>query len=207
MMLENYLRARLKMKLPGIIEQNKMSPIPLKDGYLKSIKSDHKIGSILIIFFRKNNNFFFPLIKRSNKLKNHSSQISFPGGRFEEEDINLTNTAIRESNEEIGLKIKKNKILGKLTQIYIPASNYKVSPYIAFYDKTPKFKLNSFEVDKLIEVSLNQILDESSILKKKMKLSSGILVDCPYYFLNGYIVWGATAMILSELCAILKEKF
>ena len=207
MMLENYLRARLKMKLPGIIEQNKMSPIPLKDGYLKSIKTDHKIGSILIIFFRKNNNFFFPLIKRSNKLKNHSSQISFPGGRFEEEDINLTNTAIRESNEEIGLKIKKNKILGKLTQIYIPASNYKVSPYIAFYDKIPQFKLNSFEVDKLIEVSLNQILDESSILKKKMKLSSGILVDCPYYFLNGYIVWGATAMILSELCAILKEKF
>ena len=207
MMLENYLRARLKMKLPGIIEQNKMSPIPLKDGYLKSIKTDHKIGSILIIFFRKNNNFFFPLIKRSNKLKNHSSQISFPGGRFEEEDINLTNTAIRESNEEIGLKIKKNKILGKLTQIYIPASNYKVSPYIAFYDKIPQFKLNSFEVDKLIEVSLNQILNESSILKKKMKLSSGILVDCPYYFLNGYIVWGATAMILSELCAILKEKF
>ena len=100
MMLENYLRARLKMKLPGIIEQNKMSPIPLKDGYLKSIKKDHKIGSILIIFFRKNNNFFFPLIKRSNKLKNHSSQISFPGGRFEEEDVNLTNTAIRESNED-----------------------------------------------------------------------------------------------------------
>tara|TARA_B100000427_G_scaffold241333_1_gene204249 strand:- start:175 stop:795 length:621 start_codon:yes stop_codon:yes gene_type:complete len=206
-MLENFLRVRLKKKLPGVIEQNKMSPIPLKNGYLKSIKKDHKTGSILIIFYKKNNEFYFPLIKRSNKLKNHSSQISFPGGRFDEEDINLKNTALRESNEEIGLKVKKNKVLGTLTQIYIPASNYKVSPYIAFYDKNPQFKLNSFEVDKLIEVSLNQILDKSNIFKKKMKLSSGILIDCPYYYLNGFIVWGATAMILSELCAILKEKF
>lgn len=207
MMLENYLKVRLKKKLPGIIEQNKMSPIPLQNGYLKSIKKDHKIGSVLIIFYKKKNQFFFPLIKRSDKLKNHSSQISFPGGRFEEEDVNLIDTALRESNEEIGLELKKNNILGMLTQIYIPASNYKVSPFIAFYDNIPQFKLNSFEVDKLIEVSLNQILDKSNIFKKKMKLSSGVLVDCPYFYLNGYIVWGATAMILSELCAILKEKF
>ena len=207
MKLENYLKVRLKKKLPGIIEQNKMSPIPLKNGYLKSIKKDHKIGGVLIIFYKKNNEFHFPLIKRSNKLKNHSNQISFPGGRFEEEDLNLINTALRESNEEIGLEVKNNNILGKLTQIYIPASNYKVSPFIAFYEKTPQFKLNSFEVDKLIEVKINQILDQSNILKKKIKLSSGVLVDCPYYYLNGYIVWGATAMILSELCAILKEKF
>ena len=71
MMLENYLKVRLKKKLPGIIEQNKMSPIPLQNGYLKSIKKDHKIGSVLIIFYKKKNQFFFPLIKRSDKLKNH----------------------------------------------------------------------------------------------------------------------------------------
>jgi len=206
--IKKILKLKLKNKLPGISAQDKMSPISVSDEmYNSSRTKDVKIGSVLIILYSINDQLFFPLIERTENVKYHSKQISFPGGRFEENDRNLEYTALRETKEEIGLIPSNLEILGSLTKLYIPASNFEITPFIAIHENKPNFKLNTKEVVNLIEVPLKNILDIRNISKKKMKLSFGITLDCPFYNLNGYVVWGATAMILSELSIILKKKY
>ena len=206
--IKNFLKLRLKNDLPGAIAHDIMSPISVSDKmYNTSRKKNVKVGGVLIVFYLINNELHFPLIERSNNVKYHAKQISFPGGRFELADGNLEFTAIRETKEEIGLVPSNLKILGCLTKLYIPASNFEVTPFVAIHENKPNFKLNNKEVLNLIEVPLNKILDKRNIYKKKMKISLGITLDCPYYKLNGHVVWGATAMILSELSIILKKKY
>jgi len=206
--IKKFLKLRLKKKLPGMRAQEKMSPISVsEDIYKKYIKKDVNIGSVLIIFYSINEQLYFPLIERTKNVKYHSKQISFPGGKFEESDNNLSYTAIRETKEEIGLLPSNLVLLGSLTKLYIPASNFEITPFIAIHEIKPDFKLNKEEVDNLIEVPLKSIFDKRNISKKKMKLSIGKTLDCPFFNLNGYVVWGATAMILSELSIILKKKY
>ncbi len=206
--IKKFLKLRLKKKLPGMSAQDKMSPISVFDDMYKNSKTkDVNIGSVLIIFYSINKQLYFPLIERTKNVKYHSKQISFPGGKFEVNDNNLSYTAIRETKEEIGLIPSNLELLGSLTKLYIPASNFEITPFVAIHENKPDFKLNKKEVDNLIEVPLKKILDKRNIFKKKMKLSIGKTLDCPFYNLNGYIVWGATAMILSELSIILKKKY
>lgn len=135
----------------------------------------------------------------------HSNQVAFPGGKAELEDANLLVTALRETHEEVGVQPEDIYVLKALSEIYIPPSNFDVQPFIGLYKKPKPFVIQESEVAALLEVSLTQFLSDSSITTKNISTSYATNVDVPAYKLNGYIVWGATAMVLSEIKTLLKQ--
>lgn len=135
----------------------------------------------------------------------HSNQVAFPGGKAELEDASLLVTALRETHEEVGVHPDDIYVLKELSGIYIPPSNFDVQPFIGLYKKPKPFVIQESEVAALLEVSLTQFLSDSSITTKNISTSYATNVNVPAYKLNGYIVWGATAMMLSEIKTLLKQ--
>ena len=135
----------------------------------------------------------------------HSAQIGFPGGKYEEDDKTLKTTALRETKEEIGIAVEHVEIIKQMTEVYIPPSNFYVQPYIGITTNTPKFIKQDEEVEDVIEVPLTQFLDDAIVVTKSVETSYTTKIDVPAYELNGYIVWGATAMMLSEIKDLLKQ--
>lgn len=135
----------------------------------------------------------------------HSNQVAFPGGKAEIEDASLMVTALRETHEEVGVHPDDIDVLKELSEIYIPPSNFDVLPFIGVYKKPKPFVIQESEVEALLEVSLAQLLSDESIAIKNITTSYAKNVDVPAFKLNGYIVWGATAMMLSEIKVLLKQ--
>ncbi|MDJ0644624.1 MAG: CoA pyrophosphatase [Flavobacteriaceae bacterium] len=145
----------------------------------------------------------FLLILRPNYNGTHSAQISFPGGKKDDNDANLIHTALRETEEEVGINREEITLYRELTKTYIPPSNFWVTPYIGYLEKQPVFTTND-EVDQLIEVSFSDLLHDKSLSSKNLTTSYMKNIDVPCFLLNDYVVWGATAMILSEIKDLLK---
>ena len=162
-----------------------------------------RYASVLICLFPVNDNWSFFLTKRSNSVEHHKGQISFPGGVIEKDEDPM-NAALRETNEEIGIQSKRIQIIGELSSIYIPVSNFKVQPYVGFLNKKPKTKINKQEVSKLFYVALNDLLNNKN-LKSEEKLLGDELVKIPYFSLKNEKIWGATSLILSEFKDVLKN--
>jgi len=135
----------------------------------------------------------------------HSRQISLPGGKFEKTDRDLVETAIREAKEEVGIEPSAVNIIGTLTPLYIPPSNYIVTPVAGWSEHRPEFIRDPREVEEIIEISLADFLDDRNIKTKRIKLFLGLSTNLPCYYIGGNIIWGATAMMLSEFRTILKE--
>ncbi len=144
------------------------------------------------------------LILRKTYRGVHSNQVGFPGGRIEEIDKNLKHTALRETEEEIGIPIHEIKVLKRLTRLYIPPSDFWVYPYVGLVESTPVFKPQETEVEQILEVALQDLLNEESLITKKLSTSYAEEIEVPAFFLGGHVVWGATAMMLSELKDMLK---
>lgn len=194
----NALSSELKNGLPGFDAQKIMSP-SIRDHALKtSDPSIAKDSSVLLLFYKKNGEIYLPFIKRTTGGTNHGGQISLPGGKFEESDKNRTITAIRETTEELGVESNKIKILGFLTELYIPVSNFMVLPVLGYCEKSPNFHLNEFEVEEIIEMPLTKLFSEKNIYEHSF-VKNGFNIKAPYYEAKGHKIWGATAMILSEL--------
>jgi len=140
----------------------------------------------------------FLLILRADYDGTHAAQIGFPGGKYEKNDLELKTTALRETYEEVGVHMEEIIVKKQMTDIYIPPSNFIVSPYLGIIESTPQFKTNE-EVDEIIEVKLSDLLDESFIATKNLTTSYMEKIDVPCFELNNHIVWGATAMMLSEI--------
>jgi len=181
-----------------------MAP-PSREGILPRLIEKYaktaKQAAVLCLLYPKNDALNFALIKRVSYAGVHSNQIGFPGGKLEEGE-NALQAALRETEEEIGVLVKENSVLGALTELYIPPSNFMVYPYVAYIENPPLFTLDKKEVAYLLEVPLNDLLDFSNIKRKEMQLSYGTFNN-PYFDLKNEIVWGATAMMLSELREIL----
>ena len=152
------------------------------------------------------NSIYTLLIQRPLYDGVHSGQVAFPGGRFEESDINLKTTALREAYEEVGIPIKEVEIIGQLTDLYIPPSNFLVTPFIGYVNLQPDFILEKKEVEKIIPVDLFSLNDIGIKFEKIITHSSGNNIKTPFYDIDGLTVWGATAMIISELNVIVKES-
>jgi len=169
-------------------------------------KNDNPVESaVTIIFYSENEKINIIFIKRKEDGKAHGGQVAFPGGKFEKEDNKLIYTAIRETFEEIGIKIHKNQIIGQLTPIFIPVSNFKVTPFIAYLDYKPEYLLSENEVDKIITAEIHDLFGKENTGTKFFNRNN-IQFTAPYFRANGDIVWGATAMILSELKEIIIKS-
>lgn len=190
----------------GITTQFKLAPSYRKPYNLMRIKAKNpvKAAVLIIIFPDSKNNTAFILTKRPNYDGQHANQISFPGGKQNPEDLHLLDTALRETKEEIGLDITSKSIFKKLTEVYIPTSNFMVQPYLAILDMTPNFTTN-YEVEKIVTPTLFDLLNNKNQKITHVKTSDGRFLETPYFSLENEVVWGATAMMLSELKDLIQK--
>lgn len=197
---------RLKEPLPGVGAHQKMKPIlPSGIRFRDADPATARKGGVLILFYLKENEWYFPLIQRPMYDGVHSGQVAFPGGRMEESDANQIETAIRESFEEIGIEQHKVEVLGVLSEFFVAVSNHMVLPVIGFYPEIPQFIPEEREVEEVIEVPLKHLLDKELLKEKEILAASGYRLRSPYFELENRVVWGATAMMLSELKDIINE--
>ncbi len=160
-------------------------------------------SAILILFYEKESEIYFCLIKRPKYEGHHSGQIAFPGGKFEVKDGDLRTTALREANEEIGIDLNNVHIVNKLTTLFIPISDFIVKPFIAVAKTTPTFTPSSHEVEYLISIRLTDLL--STPLKETEVYTPKEPIVAPAFTIENEKIWGATAMILSELKELLVK--
>jgi 8-oxo-dGTP pyrophosphatase MutT (NUDIX family) len=161
-------------------------------------------AAVMILIFPYPKSLHTIFIKRNEYPGPHSAQVSFPGGIFEPEDKNMKETALRETREETGID-KEIEILGRLTPLYIPVSNFCVTPFIGWVEEVPGFDPDSSEVQYLIEVPIAAIFDRSIRHSEKIK-GHEIEFMAPFYSLNNEKIWGATAMMLSEFIEVAGQK-
>lgn len=147
------------------------------------------------------------LILRNKYPGVHSNQIGFPGGQVEENDANLMATALRETEEEVGVPKDAIRVLKEITEVYIPPSNFLVTPFIGLYPDPQPFVVDTSEVQQLVEVKLDDFLDDVNLMTENLTTSYAKNVKVPAFDLNGHVVWGATAMMLSEVKQLLRSAF
>jgi 8-oxo-dGTP pyrophosphatase MutT (NUDIX family) len=159
---------------------------------------------VAFVLYQQLDRWYFPLIKRTEYPGIHSGQISLPGGKKERGDLDLTETAIRETNEELGLNLSPDHAIGTLSELYIVASHFNILPVVAVLGGPPKIIPDPREVQEVVMIPLDQLL-LPELRKERDLLVRGYDIRAPYYDLNNQVVWGATAMILSEFLTIVKE--
>jgi len=135
----------------------------------------------------------------------HSAQVAFPGGQYENADRDLRQTALRETEEEVGVPASEIQLIRALSQVYIPPSRFEVSPFIGLLPHNPDFRKQDSEVAALIEVPLYDVMNDSNLVKRQLTTSYAREITVPAFELEGHIVWGATAMMLNEVKSLLKE--
>lgn len=189
----------MQKDLPGRASQLKMSSAARIRQLIRITPSDDaRQSSVLLLLYPLAGKVYFVLMLRPEYRGIHSGQISLPGGKSEETDDSLIYTALREAREEIGIDPSKVQILGQLTEMFIPPSNFIVTPVVGYQASRPEFRADPKEVAGIIEIALDDLLDDNNRQMKKIKLSMGLTLKVPAYCINGHVIWGATAMILSE---------
>jgi 8-oxo-dGTP pyrophosphatase MutT (NUDIX family) len=201
------LKDSLASDLPGDAAHAVMSPLGRVLGErAKELVPNPKKSAVLILLYIHQDELHTLLMQRSSYNGVHSAQMSFPGGKFEKEDISLEQTALREFKEEIGAEVGQERVLGKLTNLIIPPSGFEVEPYLAFCNSRPEFNPNKYEVEQLLEVSLDLLFNDSiKQISTVLAANSSLKMKVPAYVVNNQIVWGATAMIISELEVLFKR--
>lgn len=194
--------------LPGKAGQLEMAPLPIDEDRFAGIDlSTARKGAVMLLLYPDKEGCMVPFIKRSLYEGAHAGQVSLPGGKWEPSDASLLYTAQRETEEEIGVKMESMKILGRLSRLYIPPSNYLVEPFIGYVEKKPTFIPDPREVDRIITCSFSHLTDRSIRKKKELIIRKGYHLSAPYFDIDNEVVWGATAMILSELLHIWEREF
>ncbi len=202
-MMVDQLSAKLSDPLPGPEVQYAMAPqmrLP-KETYLQRDPNPRE-SAVMILLYPHGIEPHLVLIERPTYPGAHSGQVSFPGGRVEEEDDTLRETALRETEEEVGVKQEAIQVLGELTDLYIPASRFMVYPYVGYVAERPVFVPEEKEVAAILEVPVKYLLQPHVRKSTKMKLFNNQFVTTPYFDVQGRIVWGATAMMLNEFLHI-----
>lgn len=184
----------LQGELPGAKSHSIMLPQGRKLDVPSIAISTIKKSSVLLLIYPENDQLYICLIKRPAHMKHHAGQIAFPGGRNESDETALE-TALRETEEEIGIQTENIKILGSLSELYVKVSNFLIHPYVAWLDEKPKFKINNSEVDKMVLFPFLQY--RNSFKTTTINTLTGVL-EVPCIQFEDETIWGATAMILSE---------
>lgn len=200
-----YLEKRLEKKLPGLNAQLKMAPEPVAGGAPRKVKpsSDARPSSVLVLIFPGDNDKLeLALTLRSDEI-NHGGQISFPGGGAEKGET-MIETALREAQEEIGIAPDEVTIIGELTELFVAHSNHRVTPVVAYLDKYPQFEVNPNEVKEVFAIELDSLLHKKNLTVEDWDLQTHTY-RVPYWDVHKVPLWGATAMMLSELLDLYRE--
>lgn len=199
----NSLSAKFKRPLSGKLAHARM--LANSESRLNA-KPDVRTrkSAVLILFYPHQGEVYLPLILRPAYDGVHSGQMAFPGGRYEPTDENLIRTAKREAQEEIGLRLTDVRVAGILTELFIPPSNFLVLPVVAHIPYRPEFFPDPREVDKVLEVPLREIEDKTIIGSSEIQVADHF-IQAPHYLIQQYKVWGATAMMISEMLDVLHS--
>ncbi|MDO6518910.1 NUDIX hydrolase [Zobellia uliginosa] len=197
------------LPLPGEASHLKMAPqFRLEDLQAARKKSViTKKAAVMALFYPDDFNLtrLLLILRKSHPKDVHSNQIGFPGGQVEENDRDMRATALRETYEEVGVNPNHIEIVKSLTEIYIPPSNFEVRPYMGLYTRPEPFTKQDTEVEELVEVRLADFMDDANVFTENLTTSYATDVPVPAFKLNGYTVWGATGMMLSEIKTLLQQ--
>ncbi len=195
------LEAMEKSPLPGDMAHLQMTPY--KKG-LKVSPDNPRLSAVMLTAYADAEEAKILLLKRSVYSGVHSAQVGLPGGKMDENDKSLLNTALREMQEETGITENFLVLKGELSPMYIPPSNFMVHPFVAVCERLPDIVLDKREVQYYFGIKVSELIDDNFLQKMDIKTSYGAIKDVPYFHLNDEIIWGATAAILNELKQILK---
>ena len=194
------------LELPSTSAHIKMAPLErikiLEVGF-ENVQNARQ-AAVMMLFYPKDGIAHLALIIRNSYPGVHASQIAFPGGKVEDVDTDLKATALRETFEEIGIHSDKITVIREFSSVYIPPSNFMVFPFLGITKSELQFILQEDEVAGIIEVPLSSLLDDRFVSTKEIKTSYANLIDVPVFQFGEHAVWGATAMMLSELKEALK---
>ena len=194
------LKIKLAQPLPGQIAHQSALPPNRKASDIKALEgSETKKAAVLILIENNQNQAEIVFILRSTYNGTHSGQISFPGGKREKGDSDYLETALRETEEEIGINRTDLKVMGALSPIYIPPSNFLVYPFVAFSHSVLNKRAEEKEVANIYTINLEQLFAKETLKETNINHSSGQVYKVPAFNINGLKIWGATAMILAEL--------
>lgn len=203
------IQQALTKPLPGVTGQIKMAPTPHKEQVHRWDRHDDcREAGVLILLYpytKYNPKLHLVLIRRREYPGVHSGQISFPGGRREAGET-LQTTALRETKEEIGVSANNLKVIGQLSSLYTPPSNFCIYPFVAFSQYRPEFHPEPREVAEIIEVSLTKLTNPAVCKIETWHFEKYGERHIPLFEVNGHKIWGATAMILSEFLTLLNDK-
>ena len=194
------------LALGGLDAQFELAP-KFREKYTREfiVAQNAKKAAVLALFYPNvQGETCFLLTLRANYNGTHASQISFPGGKFESSDDSLKTTALREAQEEVGIQPDDVRIFKQLTDVFIPPSNFLVTPFLGLLHYTPILTKN-LEVEENIEVLLKDLLHENAFSTTIVTTSYAKNIAVPCFNLSNFMVWGATAMMLNEIKVLLKE--
>lgn len=202
-----YVPKLMKVVLPAEEAHFKMAPLERIES-MKNLKfetKNPKTAAVMMLFYPKNGDTHLVLIVRNSYQGVHSAQIAFPGGKYEPRDQRFENTALRETYEEIGISPDNIEIMKAFTRLYIPPSNFMVYPFLGISKEELVFVPDSSEVADIIELPLSVFMADEILVSVNLSTSYAENILVPAFKIKEHIVWGATAMMLSELKEVLKK--
>lgn len=196
-----------KETLPGAVAHDRMAPLE-RAGLMAHIDLAEvrpRTAGVMALCYPKGGKTHFVLIVRNTYPGVHSSQVAFPGGKKEGSDADFQATALRETFEEVGVRPEDITIVRGFSEVYIPPSNFLVYPFLGYCTRRPDFLPDPAEVAEILEVPLDTLLDEKTAAVERMATSYNASIDVPGFRIAGRMVWGATAMMLSEIRMVLNQ--
>lgn len=196
-------RRALEGPLPGLQAQREMAPHPRPT---RPWPPGHRPrqGGVLLLLYRQGDGWWFPLTLRTEQVAYHQSQVCLPGGAWDVADATLQHTALRETEEELGVPAASLEVLGRLTPLYIPPSDFCIHPFVAAAAGRPTFQPDPREVAEVIEAPVGVLLDPKA-RQAEYRLLRGVRARIPFFQVEGHQVWGATAMVLAEFAVCLSR--
>jgi len=199
----NKLKERLRDPKPGLTAQLFMAPRPRPGGKVYTEVEDTCLkAAVLLLIYPKPDALHLVFIRRAVTVLHHKDQIGLPGGQLEDAE-NFEQAALRETGEEIGIPAGKIKIIGSLTPLYVPPSNFCIYPFVGTMDAPPSFLIDPAEVAAIIEIPLAHLEDPANSRLETWTID-GRLVEVPFFNFGTHKIWGATAMILAEFLEVIK---
>lgn len=194
---------RLRKPLPGRVAQSWMAPGLSYGRHSDRPAWNARPAAVMALLYRRGNHWHLPLTVRPPHLSDHAGQICLPGGAIQAGET-PNEAALRELHEEVGAGPEGVRIVGHLSRINLFVSNFSVTPCVAVANDAPRFTLDPGEVEELIELPLDVLLDPNARGRDRIP-GRAIPISAPYFNYRGHRIWGATAMVLSELAAIWQE--